>query len=60
MHDRCPLMVMSAPFISAILPIIKKANQGKIMVSGFFVKFFGKTDIFFILQKDIRLKKSIF
>jgi len=60
MHDRCPLMVMSAPFMCAVLPIIKTANQGKIMVSGFFAKFVGKTDIFFILQKDIRLKKSIF
>ena len=46
MHDRCPLMVMSAPFVCTVLPIIKTANQGKIMVSSFFVKFFGKTDIF--------------
>jgi hypothetical protein len=46
MHDRCPFMVMSAPFECAVLPIIKTANQGKIMVSSFFVKFFGKTDIF--------------
>jgi len=39
-------MVMTAPYMCAVLPIMKTVNQGKIMVSGFFVKFFGKTDIF--------------
>lgn len=53
-------MVMSAPFVCAVLPIIKTANQGKIMVSGFFVKFVRKTYVFFHPAKGYPVKKINF